>query len=1129
VILTYTVDTTAPTVSSVSSSKADGSYTTATLIPITVTFSEVVKVSGTPQLTLETGTTDRIADYTSGTGTATLTFNYTVQSGDTSPDLDYVDTSSLALNGGTITDKALNTATLTLPAPGASGSLGANKAIIIDTTAPTITIDTKPADPTNSTSAAFTFTTSTDTSSVECKLDSGVFAACSTSTSQSYGSLTEGSHIFYIQATDVAGNTGSNSYTWEIDLTSPTILISSPSETMTASGPVTYNVTYTDTNFNTSTLAVGNITLNKTGSANGTVEVSGTGTTRTVTIKDTAGDGTLGISIAAGTASDTAGNLAPAAGPSETFQVSSNAPTINHLTPNSGPMGGGTSVTISGTKLGGTLQVIFGGNTATCDNNLETSITCITPQHAAGAVDVTLTTSYGTATAYSAFTYLKSDQTITFTSAAPTNALVGGTYTPTASATSGNSVVITVDSSASSVCSISAEGVVSFTGAGTCVLDANQAGDTLYNAAPQVQQSFTVSKVSQTISFTSVAPGSAQIGGAYVPTATATSGLAVTLTIDSSASAVCSISSGTVNFNANGICVIDANQAGNSTYSAATQVKQSFIVGVIDQAITFTSTAPASATYGDAATYKPTATSTSGLTVTITVDSSARQVCVISSAGVVSYKTPGNCVLDANQAGNSQINPAPQVQQTFSIAKATLTVTAAGIDKVYDGNTSATVTLSDNRISGDAFDDYYTSASFLDPAVGTNKTVNVTGISIYGPAAFKYQLANTTATTKANILTDNGPKIVDGGVYVVLSSRDVQLYEGRSVTVDITALKVTFDKVVVHVGSSDPDYGHSATNPANYLLVDADDDGFQTISCKNGLSSNDKAITIDSITYSDASPTATPTTKPTATAKHTPTATATYGMPPYPTSTYTNPSANTGPFTVTLKINNGKRLSKGDYRLFVCGSTSVTDLVGVKLAGDGIHPGTDFSISFSEGERGAGYSASKLPSTGFAPKRETVLSEQPADKAYAAMGNVWMEIPKLGLEANIVGVPLTDEGTWDVTWLNNDAGWLEGSAFPSYSGNSVLTGHYWNSLGSSGPFRYIYSLVPGDKIIVHAYGEEFEFTIRSVDQVKSDVTADKLLQHKDTPWLTLVTCRGYLANNNFLYRVIVTAEMTKGK
>jgi hypothetical protein len=131
------IDTTAPTVSSVSSSTSNSSYKVGDVISIQVLFSEAVTVSGTPQLNLETGATDRAVNYTSGSGTDTLTFSYTVQAGDTSADLTYVDTTSLVLNGGTIRDVALNNATLTLAGATSAGSLGANSAFVVDTSAPT--------------------------------------------------------------------------------------------------------------------------------------------------------------------------------------------------------------------------------------------------------------------------------------------------------------------------------------------------------------------------------------------------------------------------------------------------------------------------------------------------------------------------------------------------------------------------------------------------------------------------------------------------------------------------------------------------------------------------------------------------------------------------------------------------------------------------------------------------------------------------------------------------------------------------------------------------------------------------------------------------------------------------------
>ncbi len=132
------IDTTAPTVTNVTSTTANGTYGVAASIAITATFSKVVNVTGTPLLALNSGGT---ASYASGTGTSTLTFNYTVGAGQNSAHLDYTSTSALTLNGGTIKDAALNNAVLTLPAPGAAGSLGANKNIVINTstvTGPTV-------------------------------------------------------------------------------------------------------------------------------------------------------------------------------------------------------------------------------------------------------------------------------------------------------------------------------------------------------------------------------------------------------------------------------------------------------------------------------------------------------------------------------------------------------------------------------------------------------------------------------------------------------------------------------------------------------------------------------------------------------------------------------------------------------------------------------------------------------------------------------------------------------------------------------------------------------------------------------------------------------------------------------
>ncbi len=134
-----TIITGQPLVTSVSSTTSNGAYNAGDTLLITVTFSENVTVTGTPQLTLETGSNDAVLNYLSGSSTGTLVFRYIVASGHSSADLAYVSTTALALTGSNtkIQDNLVNDGVLTLPAPGANSSLKANKALVIDTEAPT--------------------------------------------------------------------------------------------------------------------------------------------------------------------------------------------------------------------------------------------------------------------------------------------------------------------------------------------------------------------------------------------------------------------------------------------------------------------------------------------------------------------------------------------------------------------------------------------------------------------------------------------------------------------------------------------------------------------------------------------------------------------------------------------------------------------------------------------------------------------------------------------------------------------------------------------------------------------------------------------------------------------------------
>ena len=131
-------DNTFPTVTSVSSITANGTYGIGNVVQITTIFNEEVFVTGIPQISLETGSTDMLVNYSSGSGSNTLVFNYTVAAGDTTSDLDYKASTSLALNNGTVKDAVGNAATLTLASPAATFSLGANKDLVIDGITPTV-------------------------------------------------------------------------------------------------------------------------------------------------------------------------------------------------------------------------------------------------------------------------------------------------------------------------------------------------------------------------------------------------------------------------------------------------------------------------------------------------------------------------------------------------------------------------------------------------------------------------------------------------------------------------------------------------------------------------------------------------------------------------------------------------------------------------------------------------------------------------------------------------------------------------------------------------------------------------------------------------------------------------------
>ncbi len=241
----------------------DGTYGVGDTFTLTITFSEAVTVNGTPQLEIELGATDQTADYASGNGTDTLTFTYTVATGDAAAELDYTNINALMLNSGAIEGALLNdTATLTLVLPGNAGSLNANSNIVVDGVAPTIVIDT-PAD--NSISGNVTpvlSITLVDAQSALVNYTLRIDGVLAQTNQTAPGTLEinltalgDGTYTLLVTVIDVGGNTDTDSVTVSIDAAPPTVSITAPldgistsdntpSLTVTLGDSVSANVSY---------------------------------------------------------------------------------------------------------------------------------------------------------------------------------------------------------------------------------------------------------------------------------------------------------------------------------------------------------------------------------------------------------------------------------------------------------------------------------------------------------------------------------------------------------------------------------------------------------------------------------------------------------------------------------------------------------------------------------------------------------------------------------------------------------------------------------------------------------------------------------------------------------------------
>ena len=246
--------------------------------------------------------------------------------------------------------------------------------------------------------------------------------------------------------------------------------------------------------------------------------------------------------------------------------------------------------------------------------------TTVTPT-GVGACVITATkatdANYNSATADVTITIDKADQTIAFTSTAPVSPVFGGAYTATTTGgASGNAVTFSTESTA---CTVSSTGAVAFVSPGSCVIKANQAGNTNYNAANEATQSLTVGKAPATLVITPV-PAQVLGSGAVMLTSTSPSTGAVTYTVGPNA--VCTNVGPAVTLVGVGECSVNATQVAGTNHLAATAATVKFnvtdttnpVIASCPANITEEATSPSG---GTASWTAPTASDNSG-SVTLT-------------------------------------------------------------------------------------------------------------------------------------------------------------------------------------------------------------------------------------------------------------------------------------------------------------------------------------------------------------------------------------------------------------------------------------------------------------------------------------------------------------------------------
>lgn len=167
----------------------------------------------------------------------------------------------------------------------------------------------------------------------------------------------------------------------------------------------------------------------------------------------------------------------------------------------------------------------------------------------------------------------------------------------------------------------------------------------------------------------------------------------------------------------------------------------------------------------------------------------------------------------------------------------------------------------------------------------------------------------------------------------------------------------------------------------------------------------------------------------------------------------------------------------------------------------------------------------RLPDTGFPPNQPAVLLPDPLKQHPAAVTDILLSIPLLDVESRIVEVPLRN-CEWDLSWLDGWVGYLEGTAFPTWEGNTALTAHNMLPGDIPGPFMNLDQLVYNDPIYIYAWGLKYTYGVISKQVVSP--TDFSVLNREDKDVITLISCKVYdPLTDSYLLRVVVKATLLK--